>query len=76
MSVDNRLPELRKQKGWSQKELGERVGVIQGAISHIETGRKQPSLALAIRLAEELGVSLDELLGTPEANKREAVPHV
>jgi transcriptional regulator with XRE-family HTH domain len=64
----NKLPvgdvvrSLREQRGFTQEELGQRVGVGQGMIGHIETGRRQPTLAVAVRLAVALGVTVDDLV--------------
>jgi transcriptional regulator with XRE-family HTH domain len=62
----SRIEKLREQQGLSQEQLAERVGIGRGSISHIENNRRTPSLPLAARLAKELGVTLDALLGTNE----------
>jgi len=49
--VKNRLRVLRAERGWSQLELGNRVGVSRQAINAVETGRFDPSLPLALKLA-------------------------
>ena len=41
MEFRNHLMELRKQKGWSQEQLGERIGVIRQTVSKWETGVSQ-----------------------------------
>lgn len=53
---------LREQRGLTQEELGRLVGVGQGMIGHIETGRRQPALHTAMLLARALHVSIDELM--------------
>lgn len=50
--MNNRLRELRDAKGWSQGELGERLGVSRQTVNAIETGRYDPSLPLAFRIAK------------------------
>lgn len=50
--MNNRLRELREAKGWSQGELGERLGVSRQTVNAIETGRYDPSLPLAFRIAK------------------------
>ena len=56
--------ELRKARGWSQKQLAvECGGWHYSAISHIELGRRTPSVANLIQLANVLDVSLDTLVG-------------
>jgi putative transcriptional regulator len=52
---------LRQERGLSQAELGERVGVSRRTIISIEQERFDPSLPLAFRLATELGTRVDEL---------------
>lgn len=56
------IAKLRKEKGWSQTELAERVGVTNKAVSRWETGRGYPDVELLPKLAKELGVSISELL--------------
>ena len=60
------VAQLRKERGLKQQELADRVGVDQRTISHIENERRKPSIKLAIQLANEFGISLDELLGNSE----------
>ncbi|MEP6765659.1 MAG: helix-turn-helix transcriptional regulator [Gemmatimonadaceae bacterium] len=49
--MKNRLRVLRAERGWSQQELGNRVGVSRQAINAVETGKFDPSLPLALKLA-------------------------
>ena len=49
--MENRLRILRAERGWSQAELGGRLGVSRQAVNAIETGKHDPSLTLAFRLA-------------------------
>lgn len=65
-NIQLRVSLLRSKSGLTQEQLAARVKVDQRTISHIETGRRKPSIDLAIRLAKEFGVSLDELLGENE----------
>ena len=53
---------LRKEKGWSQTELAERLGVTNKAVSRWETGRGYPDVERLPLLAKELGVTISELL--------------
>ena len=57
------LYELRKQRGLSQKELGEIVGLTHKSISTIESGLSSTSIEKLILLAQFFGVSTDYLLG-------------
>lgn len=58
-----RLKRLREARGLSQRALARACGVTSQAVSLIEAGRREPSLAMARRLAEALGVGLSELAG-------------
>ena len=49
--MDNRLRELREQMGWSQAALAERLDVSRQTINALETGKYDPSLPLAFRIA-------------------------
>lgn len=62
---------LRKEKGWSQTELAERLGVTNKAVSRWETGRGYPDVELLPLLARELGVTISELL----EGERSPEPH-
>lgn len=53
---------MRRQKGWTQKELAERIGVTDKAVSRWETGKGMPDVSLLKPLSETLNVSLNELL--------------
>jgi putative transcriptional regulator len=54
-----RLPVLRTERGMSRKELAEAVGVHYQTIGYLERGEYSPSLVLALRIAEALGVPLE-----------------
>lgn len=56
------VSELRKEKGYTQKELAGRLFVSDKAVSKWETGSSIPDTALLIPLAEQLGVTVTELL--------------
>lgn len=56
------IAELRREKGFTQKELAERLYISDKAVSKWETGTSIPDTALLIPLAELLGVSVTELL--------------
>jgi putative transcriptional regulator len=67
IDVKNRLRVLRAERGWSQAELGARSGVSRQAVNAIETGRHDPSLPLAFRLARLFGASIEEIFDDGEA---------
>ncbi|MGG3523055.1 helix-turn-helix domain-containing protein [Bacillus pseudomycoides] len=58
-----RIKELRKERKWSQKELGEKVDVSESFVSKVESGKKQPSREVTTKIAEVLNVTTDYLLG-------------
>lgn len=60
-----KLKQLMDSRSVTQAELADAVGVSEAAISYILRGLKQPSLAVAQRMAEFLGVTVDELLTDP-----------
>ena len=64
---------LRKEKGWSQAELAERLGVTNKAVSRWETGRGYPDVELLPLVARELGITISELL---EGERTPAPPAV
>jgi putative transcriptional regulator len=59
--LKNRLRVLRAERGWSQAELGGRLGVSRQAVNAIETGKHDPSLPLAFRLARLFGLAIEEI---------------
>lgn len=56
MSIGSRIREVRKERGWSQKQLAEKVGIAQASISGLETSESYGTTYVA-RLAAALGVS-------------------
>jgi transcriptional regulator with XRE-family HTH domain len=67
-TLGERLTRLRKQRGFTQVELAEKVGITQVLISAYETDRCYFSVEMAVRFALVLDISLDELLH-PKAKK-------
>jgi len=61
MELCNRLKELRLQQGLTQVSLAERVGVTRQTIIALEKGRFVPSVKLALRLADALFASLEDV---------------
>ena len=57
--VLSRVRELRERKGWSQGELAERLEVSRQTINAIETGKYDPSLPLAFRIARLFGKPIE-----------------
>ena len=65
--MENRIKELREQKGLRQEDLAKLVGITRQTINAIENNKYDPTLALAFHLAAELGVRVDELF-TPDSS--------
>jgi putative transcriptional regulator len=59
--VKNRIKEFRSDRGWTQQELADKVGVSRQSINTIERDRYVPSLPLALTFARVFGCSTDEL---------------
>lgn len=60
-NVQNRVKELRIERGWTQEELADAVGVSRQSINSIERNRYVPSLPLALLFARVFGVPTDEI---------------
>lgn len=56
------IAQLRRERGWTQEELGERLGVTNKTISRWENGNYMPSIEMLTLLGKEFGVTLNELL--------------
>jgi putative transcriptional regulator len=59
--VRTRVRELRLERGWSQQELAEKVGVSRQSINSIECDRYTPSLPLALTFARVFGCPTDTI---------------
>lgn len=57
----NRLRDLRATRGWSQQQLAERLDVSRQSVNAIETGRYDPSLPLAFRIADLFGLPIEAI---------------
>jgi transcriptional regulator with XRE-family HTH domain len=66
------LKDLRRQRGWSQKDLAEESGVGQDTISGIESGRHEPRPSTLRKLADALGVEVADFFREPALPKTEA----
>ena len=63
--VNNQLAEIRKGRGIGQSSLALKVGVSRQTIHAIETGEYVPNTEVALRLAQELEVTVDQLFSLP-----------
>ena len=59
--VTNRIKELRTERGWTQAQLADAVGVSRQSINSIECDRYVPSLPLALTFAKVFGIPTDGL---------------
>jgi putative transcriptional regulator len=59
--MKNILPELRAQRGWTQGDLAEKLGVSRQTVNAIETGRYEASLSLAFTIAALFRKRVDEI---------------
>lgn len=71
MEFNNKLYELRKQKGFSQEELAGRLNVSRQTISKWEIGESTPDMEKLIAISDLFEVSLDELVKGEKAESRE-----
>jgi putative transcriptional regulator len=59
--MKNRLRVLRAENNWTQQELAMRVGVSRQAINAVETGRFDPSLPLAMKIAHVFDTTIEKI---------------
>ena len=65
--MNNRLRELRELHGWSQGELAERLDVSRQTVNALETGKYDPSLPLAFRIARLFRKRIEDVFLPEEA---------
>jgi putative transcriptional regulator len=59
--MKNRLRVLRAERGWSQQDLALRLEVSRQSVNAIETGKYDPSLPLAFRIADVFGMTIEAI---------------
>jgi putative transcriptional regulator len=59
--MNNRVRELRTAAGWSQADLGDRLDVSRQTVNAIETGKYDPSLPLAFKIAKLFTLSIESI---------------
>ncbi len=67
--MDNKLPELREDKSWSQGELAKRLGVSRQTINALEKGRYDPSLPLAFKIARLFKLRIEDIFSDTEGEE-------
>ena len=73
VAVENRLKELRAGRSWSQGAVADRLEVSRQSVNAIETGRYDPSLPLAFRIAELFGLPIEEIFVSPSRRSSKAI---
>ena len=71
--MENRLRVLRAARGWSQADLAERIEVSRQSVNAIETGKYDPSLPLAVRIAELFDLPIEEVFVSPSRRHSGAI---
>jgi putative transcriptional regulator len=64
-AMNNHLRTLRAERGWSQQDLAERLDVSRQSVNAIETGRYDPSLPLAFKIAELFACAIEDIFVSP-----------
>ena len=65
--MKNRLRDLRGERGWTQEQLGQALGVSRQAVNALETEKHDPSLDLAYRIAALFERAVEEIFDNPHA---------
>ena len=68
------VKEFRLEKGLTQKELAEKIGVTQGTIHFWEQGINEPTSGYLVKLADFFNISIDELLSYEKKDKTHTMP--
>jgi putative transcriptional regulator len=67
--MKSNLRVLRAERGWSQADMAERLGVSRQAVNALETGRHDPSLGLAFRIGALFDRKVEEIFDNPHSPK-------
>jgi putative transcriptional regulator len=59
--MNNRLRVLRAEREWSQADLAEHLGVSRQTVNALETGKYDPSLPLAFKIADVFGLRIEDI---------------
>jgi putative transcriptional regulator len=68
-NLENRIRDLRLERGWTQDQLGQAVGLTRQSIIAIEKGRFTPSIHTVLVLARALGTPVERLFWLNEADR-------
>lgn len=69
MGLETKIKEYREKAGYKQSELAEMVGARRETIVHLENGKYNPSLKLAMDIAKVFGVTVEDLFSFTEDDK-------
>ncbi len=72
--MKNNLRELRSTKQWSQGDLANALGVSRQTVNALETGRYDPSLTLAFKIARVFRLPIEEIFAPTESVGGDAIP--
>lgn len=71
--MENRLRILRAERSWSQQDLAEKLEVSRQSVNAIETGKYDPSLPLAFRIAELFDLPIEQIFLPPSRLSSKAI---
>jgi putative transcriptional regulator len=71
--MENRLKVMRAARDWSQSDLADRLEVSRQSVNAIETGKYDPSLPLAFRIAELFEVPIEDIFVSPSRRSSKAI---
>jgi putative transcriptional regulator len=71
--MENRLRVLRAHRSWSQQDLAEKLEVSRQSVNAIETGKYDPSLPLAFRIAELFELPIEDIFVSPSRHSSKAI---
>lgn len=71
--MENRVRALRAERSWSQADLADRLEVSRQSVNAIETGKYDPSLPLAFRIAELFDLTIEDVFVPPSRHSSKAI---
>ncbi len=66
ITMKNRIKALRAERNWTQADLAQKLDVSRNSVNAIETGKYDPSLPLAFRIAELFGLRIEDIFQNKE----------
>jgi putative transcriptional regulator len=71
--MENHIRQLRSERCWTQQDLALRLEVSRQSVNAIETGKYDPSLPLAFRMAEIFGLAIEDVFTSPSRRSSKAI---